>query len=125
MGARTAPKAGETIPAPTEKATAEAECPDGMEELTGWGCTNLKMGRCSGKGRLRGSAVLKMRLVTPEATPNASSPCRAALLGFPGTVAMNPAMPNHSFPLVAAAESRRKKSSCSPCGWRETALSRN
>lgn len=67
---------------------------------------------------------MKMTLVTPEATPSASKPWSAALRGFPGTVAMIPAMPNHSLPFVAADESRRKKTSWSPCGCRETARTR-
>ncbi|GAA2862911.1 hypothetical protein GCM10010523_23950 [Paenarthrobacter ilicis] len=111
IGAKATPMAGDTIPAPTAKATAEAECPDGMEELVGCGSTKRKKGSCSGRGRARGSSLLKITLVTPDATPNASNPWRAARRGLPGKADMTPATPNQSFPLVAAADKRRKKTS--------------
>ena len=110
-GASAAPRAGRTRPAPSTNATAEAECPDGMEELVGWGWTKRKTGRCSGSGRARGSSVLNPRFVTAEATACASTPCRAARRVLPGKRAITAAMPNQSLPLFAEAESRRKKSS--------------
>ena len=102
-------EAGRTSPAPTANATADAECPDGMEELVGWGWTNRKTGRCSGSGRARGSRVLKTTFVTAEATAWASTPCRAARRVLPGKRAITAALPNQSLPLLAEAESRRKK----------------
>ena len=110
-GANAAPNDGLTSPTPTAKATAEAEWPDGMDELLGCGWTNLNTGRCSGSGRARGNRVLKTPLVTAEATAWAMSPCRAARRGLPGIVAMTPATAIHSFPWLAEAESLRKKTS--------------
>ena len=107
---------GRTSPAPTAKATAEAEWPDGMEELVGCGWTNLNTGRCSGRGRARGSSVLKPTLVTAEATACARNPWTAARRVFPGKAAMTAAVPIQSLPLFAEAESRRKKSSWLPPG---------
>ena len=52
------PGAGRTKPTPSAKATAEAEWPDGIDELVGCGWTKRKTGRCSGRGRVRGSRVL-------------------------------------------------------------------
>src|SRR6476660_1191568 len=104
-GAMTAPSTGCTSPVPRANATAEAEWPDGMDELVGCGCTKRNTGRCSGRGRARGSRVLKTSLVTAEATPWASSPWTAARLVRPGMAAATAATPNQSFPLLAEAES--------------------
>ena len=82
-----------------------------MEELVGWGWTNLKAGRCSGSGRARGSRVLKPKFVTAEATACASNPWTAARRVLPGKSAITAAMPIQSLPLFAAADSRRKNSS--------------
>ncbi len=65
--------------------------PSGRTAWTNWwaaGGRSGRPGRCSGSGRARGSRDLKTRLVTADATPWASTPCRAARRVLPGTSAI-------------------------------------
>src|SRR4051794_23651812 len=92
-------------------AKAEAEWPDGKDELLGRLVIRRGTGKSSAAGRLRGRSRLATRLAEKLAPPIAASPLSPARLVAPLRTVSRAAMANQSLLWSATRPSRRKKAS--------------